>query len=125
MRLLLDTHTLIWAMEGGTRLTPTTRDLIRSRETSVYVSVASIWELAIKAAKGKFTLPPDVSSTIAEAGFAVLEVKLDHALAAAKLVMHHRDPFDRMIVAQTITEGLILVTRDATLPLYGVPILAT
>lgn len=122
MGLLLDTHPLIWAMDGGARLTPTTRDRIRSPETTVYVSVASIWELAIKAVKGKFSLPPDVPDTIAEAGFTMLDVKLGHALTAAKLSPHHRDPFDRMLLAQAITEELVLVTCDAKLPLYGVPI---
>ncbi|MGE0422097.1 MAG: type II toxin-antitoxin system VapC family toxin [Reyranellaceae bacterium] len=124
MRLLLDTHTLVWAMQGGDRLTPTTRERIQSRATPVYVSVASIWELAIKATKGKFSMPPDVPGTVADAGFIMLDIKLDHALAAANLSLHHRDPFDRMLVAQAITEDMVLVTRDATLPRYGVSILA-
>jgi PIN domain nuclease of toxin-antitoxin system len=87
------------------------------------VSAASTWELAIKSALGKLRLPADVASAIRAAGFDELEVTIDHGMTAGELPLHHRDPFDRMLVAQARLEGLTIVTRDPSFEPYGVPLL--
>jgi PIN domain nuclease of toxin-antitoxin system len=110
-------------MEGSEQLSQHTRAVIEDAEL-VAVSVVSIWEIAIKIAAGRLRPPGDIPAAIQRSGLIVLPVQLPHALTAANLPRHHGDPFDRMLVAQAMIEGLTLVTRDAKLPLYGVPILA-
>jgi PIN domain nuclease of toxin-antitoxin system len=91
--------------------------------SSVYVSVATAWELAIKLASNKLNLPVPVSKMAAAYGFSELLITFQHVELAAGLPFHHRDPFDRLLVAQALTEGLILVTSDRKLSEYGVPVL--
>jgi PIN domain nuclease of toxin-antitoxin system len=95
-----------------------------SRENDVSVSAASVWEVGIKRALGKLQVPRDVLRALRDAGFEALPITWDHGLAAASLPPHHRDPFDRMLVAQARLEGLTLVTRDPIFAVYGVPVLA-
>jgi PIN domain nuclease of toxin-antitoxin system len=111
-------------MEESEQLSQQTRAVMTEEAELVAVSVVSIWEIAIKIAAGRLRPPGDIPAAIQRSGLVVLPVQLQHALTAANLPRHHGDPFDRMLVAQAMTEGLILVTRDAKLPLYGVPILA-
>ncbi len=121
MRLLLDTHVLIW-WDSGTGLLPATVDAIQ-RADQVYVSAVSGWEVSIKASLGRLRTKRSVVDVVRESGFEELPVRLGHTEALAELPLHHRDPFDRMLVAQARHEGLTLVTRDAALGAYEVKVL--
>ncbi|GAC1659182.1 MAG: type II toxin-antitoxin system VapC family toxin [Candidatus Elarobacter sp.] len=124
MRLLLDTRIWLWWMLDSPRLGDPARRLVLDPDASVYFSAASAWEIAIKHAFGKLALPAAAATYIrarAEGGaFRVVEVRLEHALAAADLPAHHDDPFDRILVAQTIVEGFRLITADRRLAMYDV-----
>ena len=122
MRLLLDTHVLIW-WSGGKRLAPTATDAIRAPENVVLVSAASIWEAEIKAASGRLLLTADLEAEPVQYGFQSLDISAAHAVHAARLPAHHGDPFDRMLVAQAQLEGLTLVTRDPVFDRYAVAVL--
>jgi PIN domain nuclease of toxin-antitoxin system len=121
VRLLLDTHVLIWWDEGR-ELRPRARDAILAAE-QVYVSAVSGWEIETKIALGRLETTRDVVNAAAESGFEELPLRLAHARAARELPWHHRDPFDRMLVAQARSEGLTLVTRDRTLRRYDVKVI--
>lgn len=125
MRLLLDTHSLIWLLDSPETLSEQARLAIAEPGNEVWVSVISVWEAAIKARTGKLTLPANFLSAIRESGIGFLGITEEQALKAADLPMHHKDPFDRMLIAQAISEGLTLVTRDANLPAYSVAILVS
>ena len=119
MRLLLDTHVFIWAVTGSAQLKAGARERLTSAER-VYVSAASIWEIAIKSRLGK--IEGDVGNfveAIAASGFQELPVSARHAAAVSALPLHHADPFDRVLLAQAFTEPLRLVTADAVLTQYG------
>lgn len=119
MRLLLDTHIFLWAVAGSPLLKAATRRLIESAD-EVYVSAASLWEVAIKARLGKIEADPDeLVAAIELSGFIELPVRASHAAAVARLAMHHTDPFDRLLVAQAIAEPLKLLTADAVLARYS------
>lgn len=124
MRLLLDTNALLWFVKEPEVLRRATYDVIVDPANHVSVSMASIWEAAIKAGTGKLVLPDDFIKLIDESGLKVLDISAHHALKVIDLPRHHRDPFDRLLIAQAMVEDLTLVTRDATMPLYGVPIIA-
>ena len=123
MRLLLDTHALLWwlADEG---LTTQARDAIADPANLVAVSAASAWEISIKKALGKLAAPDDLEQQVQEGGFSPLPISIAHALAAGQLARHHEDPFDRMLIAQALAEGLTIVTRDKRFNDYGVPLLS-
>ena len=121
-RLLLDTHTLLWAIEGGLKLRLSTLGAIFVNN-HVYVSAASYWEIAIKAALGKLQLANDPLEFIENSGFTELPVYFRHAVLAASLPLHHRDPFDRMLIAQAQAERLTLVTDDSHIARYDVRIM--
>jgi len=118
VRLLLDTHVLMWWDEGA-RLAKGAADAIRVAD-QVYVSAASGWEIAIKASLGRLTTDRRVVDAVAESGFEELPVRLSHAEGVQELALHHRDPFDRLLVAQALSERLTLVTRDRIFARYGV-----
>ena len=120
LRLLLDTHVLLWALEDHPDLAPSIRSAIVDPTNEVFVSAASVWEIAIKRALGKLEAPNRLVSVIEESGLSELVVTSIHAEQAGGLPMHHRDPFDRMLVAQAQVEGLSIVTKDSRIPLYGV-----
>jgi PIN domain nuclease of toxin-antitoxin system len=122
LRLLVDTHVLIW-WSSRKEVGSAAADAMRAPRNEVYVSVASIWEAEIKAATGKLRLDADLQAEPAEHGFALLDINARHAVAAARLPLHHRDPFDRMLVAQAQLEGLTLVTRDPVFDRYPVAVL--
>ena len=122
MRLLLDTHVLIW-WSGGKGVTHAAAEAIRSPANEVLVSVASIWEAEIKAATGKLQLDADLEAEPAEHGFTSLAINAHHAMVAARLPQHHSDPFDRMLVAQAQLEGLTIVSRDPVFDDYAVAVL--
>lgn len=119
MRLLLDTHIFLWAVAGSPLLKPATRRLIESAD-EVFVSAASLWEIAIKAGLGKIDADPDeLVSAIERSGFTELPVRASHAAGVARLAMHHNDPFDRLLVAQAVAEPLRLLTADVALAQYS------
>ena len=120
MRLLLDSHTLLWALSDVPRLGVLAQEAITSPDNEVFVSAVNIWELAAKREKGTLSAPNDLTTIVEQRGFAPLPLSLFHAEQAAMLPMHHRDPFDRMLIAQTQAEGLILMTRDPYIRRYGI-----
>lgn len=123
MRLLLDTHVLVWALADPGRLTDGTREALADGRNAVFVSAASVWEVAIKRMTGKLRAPDDLLTTLVATGFSTLPISAEHAMAAGELPLHHRDPFDRMLVAQAAIEGLQLVTDDERMARYGVAVL--
>jgi PIN domain nuclease of toxin-antitoxin system len=124
LRLLLDTHALLWWLADDGSLTHEAREAISAPESLVAVSAASAWEISIKKALGKLEAPGDLEAQLTRHQFTPLAITVAHALAAGSLPPHHHDPFDRMLVAQAIAENLTIVTRDPRLPLYGVSTLA-
>lgn len=120
MKLILDTHVLIWWFEDPGQLSTDVRDVIAEPENNVLVSVVAAWEIAIKRKIGKLSAPDDLEGAVHESGFEWLSIHPRHALATESLPFHHRDPFDRMLIAQAIVEDAILVSRDPQLTKYGV-----
>jgi PIN domain nuclease of toxin-antitoxin system len=119
VRLLLDTHLVLWAMQDSRSLSAQARKQMRAAE-AVYVSAASLWEVAIKATIGKLTIDSDeFEEKLGEAGFLPLPISWQHAVQLRKLPMRHRDPFDRMLIAQAISEPLHLLTHDSALTAYS------
>jgi len=123
VRLLLDTHALLWWL-ADEDLTTQARDAIADPANLVVVSAASAWEISIKRALGKLAAPDDLEQQVQEGGFSPLPISIAHALAAGQLARHHEDPFDRMLIAQALAEGLTIVTRDKRFNDYGVPLLS-
>ncbi len=126
MRILLDTHTLLWALLRPERLAPAHRKLLESPEHQAYFSAVNIWEIAIKRALDRpdFDVEPDVTRDAAIAtGFAELPISGMHAAAVRHLDNHHRDPFDRMLIAQAKTEPMRLMTDDPMIAQYPVELI--
>lgn len=123
MNLLIDTHILLWWLDDAVHLKNDLRKAIREPSNRVFVSAASIWEIAIKSASGKLEVPTNLEAAMAHSKFHELPIRFAHAVAAGKLPEHHRDPFDRMIIAQAQCERLTVVTQDDHIRRYDVPIL--
>ena len=123
MRLLLDTHTLLWWL-ADEDLNAQAREAIADPANLVAVSAASVWEVSIKKALGKLAAPDDLEQQVQTGGFVPLPLSIAHGIAAGRLPRHHDDPFDRMLIAQAIAEGLTIVTRDKRFDDYGVALLA-
>ena len=127
MKLLLDTHVWLWLQVDPDRIAPATFEQLGDAQHEIFLSAASAWEIAIKYAVGKLPLPvrPSiyVPQRMASGGTTALPVLPVHALAVAELPNHHRDPFDRLLVAQALHESMTIVSRDRKLEPYGVPIL--
>ena len=124
MKLLLDTHALLWSMDDESRLGATAHSLISDPANEVFVSIASLWEIVIKTSIDK--LKGDIRSidaAIDSQGFSRLDITLPHLQALALLPLYHRDPFDRMLIAQAQAEQLTFITDDGHAPLYPVTIL--
>jgi len=122
-RLLLDTHALIWWLNGDDQLGLLAREFIANSSNDVYVSAASVWEMSIKRQMGKLEAPIDLDSIIENLGFTKLPISLFHGEQAGNLPLHHRDPFDRMLIAQAQAEGLQILTKDEHFPAYGISLL--
>lgn len=122
-RLLLDTHVLLWWLAGDPSLPDEVGERIDT-ELDVFVSPASIWEIEIKKAIGKLKAPSDLVDVIEESGVSELPIRYRHAELAGRLPPVHRDPFDRLLVAQAMSERLTLVSRDADIRRYDVPVLS-
>ncbi len=124
MRLLLDSHTLIWAVDEPTKLSATAAAALQDPGNDLIVGAGSIWEIAIKVGLKKLTLSqhfrPWIEKAIADLGASLLPTTIEHADALIGLPMHHRDPFDRLLVAQSMIEKLLVVSADAQLDAYGI-----
>lgn len=123
MRLLLDTHVVLWAVLDDARLWPAARREIMAAE-ALFISAASVWEVAIKSGLGKLSVPTDLFDRAQAAGAMPLPITWAHAQAVRDLPPHHADPFDRLLIAQAICEGLTLVSVDRMVRGYDVPLLA-
>ena len=123
MRLLLDTHVLLWWLGDDPKLSVSVRSAIAAEEAEIYLSVASLWEIAIKRFQGKLEVE-GIEEAITEGSLKELPICAAHAWAAGGLPPHHRDPFDRMLVAQAQLEGLTIVSRDPRINRYDVHVLA-
>lgn len=127
MRLLLDTHALIWWLAGDTVLTRVARDAISEQSNDVCVSAASAWEIATKHRIGKLPqaaiLAANIAGATAQQGFQELTITLRHAQIAGSLSGPHRDPFDRMLIAQALHEQMTLVSQENIFARYGVQLL--
>ena len=118
MRFLADTHAFLWWLDDDPRLGAGARDRMADPRSTVWISAASIWEIAIKSQLGKLSVDADLSQEIGENGFLELPMTARHAAAAGALPPHHRDPFDRMLIAQSRLEDLRILSRDSVLGLY-------
>ena len=127
MKLLLDTHALIWWLEGSTKLGPAARHAIASEDSAVWVSAASAWEIAIKAALGRLTFSEPLEDSLPReldrSGFQPLAITIAHGLATRTLPEHHADPFDRLLIVQARAEGLALLTADRVFKKYDVQLI--
>ncbi|HEX9961981.1 MAG TPA: type II toxin-antitoxin system VapC family toxin [Pyrinomonadaceae bacterium] len=126
MRLLIDTHILIWFLEGAKLLSKSRRQIIAEPQNDIFVSIASLWEIAIKISLGKLILTKplaDVIKQIAVEDIEVLPIAPEHALQVSVLPFHHRDPFDRIIIAQAQVENLPVMTNDGEFGNYTIKIL--
>ena len=126
MNLLLDTHVFLWAIDDSPHLSPAARAAITDGHNVVYVSAASAWEIAIKRGLGKLNIPPgDYMEEVRLHRFTPLDITSEHALAVETLPPHHKDPFDRLLIAQAQEERLTIVTRDQRVALYDVRVIET
>lgn len=121
MTLSLDTHVFLWWLDDPQLLSRAARKAIGDGKNTVYVSAAVVWEIAIKRALGKLDAPHDLEAAMAANHFLPLAVTVPHVLAVAALPRRHRDPFDRLLIAQAHHEGFKFVSRDCYAALYGVP----
>lgn len=119
MRILLDTHLLLWWLEDHPSLSPKARELISDAENAVFVSAVSLWEIWLKQSLGKLRLPGDFIPRLEAESFESLPLMATQTGQVALLPWHHRDPFDRMLIAQAQVEGLVLLTADEGLAPYG------
>lgn len=123
MNLLLDTHALLWWLDDSPTLSEPAREAIGDGTNTVFVSVAALWEIRIKEALGKLVLPDEFEEVVHDQRFLILDVKARHVHALKQLPMLHRDPFDRVLITQALTERLTLVTRDPAILRYDLPFL--
>jgi len=120
VRYLLDTHILLWWLTNDEKLSKELRHILTDAENIIYISSASVWEMAIKSQLGKLSMPDDLAETLIEQGFLSLAITFEHAVLAGHLPAVHRDPFDRMLLAQAKIENLTLLTHDKLLKKYKI-----
>lgn len=123
MNLLLDTHTLIWFLEGETTLSTNAKKLIENPANTNFVSVATFWEMAIKVSLKKLEMQISIQNLkklLWENGIEVLPITIENTLFVSQLPFHHKDPFDRLLIAQAVNENMILVSKDEAMHLYNV-----
>ena len=123
MKLLLDTHVVLWMLLDDPKLKPTVRHRLAAPGAQLYVSVVTPWEVAIKASLGRLEIDDDMQGPLAAFGVTFLSVELAHIARVRKLPLHHKDPFDRMLFAQALAEGMTLVSADRKAAAYEVPLL--
>ena len=124
MRVLLDTHIVLWWLSGHSNLPLRAHTVIADPEIEVLVSAATAWEIAIKSAAGRLDIPDDLSSALEANDFDALPISVAHALGVGRLPLHHADPFDRMLIAQAMIEGLTLISVDPRFRGYDVELLS-
>ncbi len=122
-RYLIDTHILIWWLDGSNKLGAEVRDILKSGSNAIYLSSGAVWEMAIKESIGRLEVPHDLEEVLRQEGIEVLPIKASHALAVATLPQHHRDPFDRIQIVQAQLEGLTLISRDEAFGQYDVELI--
>jgi PIN domain nuclease of toxin-antitoxin system len=122
MRLLLDTNALLWWRDGSLNLSQRVRDEIREPSNDILVSIASWWEITLKRAIGKLRFAEEFNDVMAEEGFSLLQISYSHLRSLDALPHPHRDPFDRMLIAQSVAENIPVATNDRTFATYGVTI---
>lgn len=123
MKLLLDTHAFIWFVENDANLPVKLRNQIEDTDNEIFISIVSLWEIAIKTSLGKLEMAidlPTIINKIEENGFVILPIFPEHTVYVSSLHFHHRDPFDRMLIAQTIIEKLKIISKDGVFDSYGV-----
>lgn len=124
MRVLLDTHSFLWFVTADPKLSATAERLISESENEVLVSVASVWEIAIKVSLGRLPLSEPIERFVPDQlrrnGFDILPIETSHTFEVARLEFHHRDPFDRLLIAQSLVENLPLVSADSLFDRYAV-----
>ncbi len=127
MKALLDTHTFLWWIGDPSYLSPTVHDIIVNGDHEIFLSVATIWEIAIKAHKGRITLPDRLENIVATVQahyhFSVLPIQISHACRVISLPNHHSDPFDRLLIAQCQAENMVLLSVDKIIPNYDVKVI--
>jgi PIN domain nuclease of toxin-antitoxin system len=123
VRLLLDSNTFIWMVGQPREMSATVRQELADPRNDRFVSIVSMWEIAIKVSIGKLTLPGELEVAVEGMAARLLPISMAHVGRVQRLPFHHRDPFDRILVAQAIEEGLTIVTRDRRIAAYGVPVL--
>lgn len=122
-RILLDTHALLWWLNGDLQLGKVAIGIISDPDNDVYISAATTWEIAIKKNKGLLVAPDNIDSIIEQEGFTKLPISLYHGESAGSLPLYHRDPFDRMLIAQAQAHGLQLMTADNEFSKYGISLI--
>jgi PIN domain nuclease of toxin-antitoxin system len=123
MIFLVDTHAIIWFITDDKKLPKVTKELIENKEHTCYVSIASLWEIAIKFSLGRLLIHEELKNifqTIEESGFEILPITSIHLLKIAELPFHHQDPFDRIIIAQSIVEDINVITKDEQYEKYQI-----
>jgi PIN domain nuclease of toxin-antitoxin system len=123
VRLLLDTHALLWALDASPRLSSTVRALLEDTGNEILVSAVSAWEIAVKVGLGRLEVPDDLEEVVQAAGFLRRHITFADAGQLRALPMHHRDPFDRMLIAQALVDGIPIASADARLRAYPVQLL--
>ncbi len=123
MRLLLDTHVLLWWRDNSPNLSSRARSAIADPANEILISAATLWEIIIKRGLGKLRFPDDLEDVLREESFILVPIDFRHLRCLEALPLLHRDPFDRMLVAQALIEGAPLVTNDSALLRYGAPVL--
>lgn len=123
MNFVLDTHVLLWWLDDSPTLSVTARAEIADTDNLIILSAVVIWEIRIKQALGKLEAPTDFYEVVKQQGFEIIPITADHAYAVGDLPMHHRDPFDRMLIAQAKLEGFAVITHDAAFKRYPITVM--
>jgi PIN domain nuclease of toxin-antitoxin system len=123
VKLLVDSNAFIWAYVQPTELSAAARRAISDPANDRFISIAALWEIAIKSSAGKLSMPADPAQAMSDLAMTMLPISLAHVQRIPSLPFHHRDPFDRMMIAQAIEDGLTIVTRDRIFAAYRVPVL--
>ena len=120
---LLDTHIFLWSLDETKRLTKEVAKILKDPRNRIFVSVATAWEISIKQKKGKLPLKTTLEECFRKSNFEILEIKLPHILQLENLPTYHKDPFDRILVAQAIVEKLMIITEDGKIKKYDLSVL--
>jgi PIN domain nuclease of toxin-antitoxin system len=123
VNLLLDTRVLLWWLGDDPQLGQAAREVIAQPDNLVFMSAVSVWEIVVKKSVGKLDVPDELQEVLDSQPFHYLDMTAEHAFKVGELPLHHRDPFDRLLIAQSLVDGLTLVTGDSNIKKYDVPVL--